>query len=183
MGEPAPEGMTLTAFLDWDDGTDRRYELIAGRPVAMAPPMEVHGTIVSNISGSLLARLPNRYRAVSDAGVVLGDRDDTFYVTDIAVSCSPIEPGSRWATEPVVLIEVLSPSTRKHDRAVKLPDYRQVPSVQEIVLVSSESRRVEHWHREADGWRVTDLIGDAEIRLDSIDVIVPFDAVYRSLGF
>ena len=182
MGEPAPEGMTLATFLDWDDGTDRRYELIGGRPVAMAPPMEAHATAVANIITALGTRLPDRCRVMSDAGVVPADRDDTFYVTDVAVSCSPIEPGSRWATEPVVLIEVLSPSTRKHDRGVKLPDYRDVTSVQDIVLVSCESRRIEHWHREEGGWRVTDLIGDAEIRLDSIDVTLPFEALYRSLG-
>ena len=41
--------MSLAEFLEWDDGTDTRYELIDGRPVAMAPPAEAHGTIVANI--------------------------------------------------------------------------------------------------------------------------------------
>ena len=182
MAEPAIEGMTLAEFLDWDDGTDRRYELIAGRPVAMAPPMEVHGTVVANIVAALVGRLPDQCRVVAQGGVVLADRNDTYYVADIAVSCSKLEPTSRWTSEPVVLFEVLSPSTRQQDRAVKVPDYRQVASVQDIVLVSCDSRRVEHWHRQGEGWRVTDLIGDAELRLESIGVTLPLESLYRSLA-
>ena len=174
--------MTLESFLDWDDGTDRRYELIAGRPMAMAPPAEAHGTVVANIIGALASRLPDRCRVVSEAGVVLAGRNDTYYQADIAVSCSPIGPDSRWATNPVVLIEVLSPSTQAHDRGTKLPDYREVPSVQDIVLVSSDSRRVEHWHRADDGWHVRDLIGDAELNLDSVGVSLPFETIYRAIG-
>ena len=182
MAEPALEGMTLDTFLDWDDGTDCRYELIAGRPVAMARPNEKHATLVASITIALGNRLSEKCRVLTEAGVVLSSRNDSYYQADIAVSCSPLGPDSRWTTDPVVLIEVLSPSTRAHDRSTKLPDYRDVPSVQEIVLVSSDSRRVEHWHRQDGGWHVRDLIGDAELRLDSIGVSVPFETIYHAIG-
>ena len=50
MAEPAEKRMSLAAFLEWDDGTDARYELLDGRIVAMAPPIEAHGTIVANLA-------------------------------------------------------------------------------------------------------------------------------------
>ena len=50
MAEPAEQGMSLAAFLEWDDGTDTRYELIDGRPRAMVPPTLAHGTIVANLA-------------------------------------------------------------------------------------------------------------------------------------
>ncbi|MGH6920882.1 MAG: Uma2 family endonuclease, partial [Geminicoccaceae bacterium] len=53
MAEPAEKRMSLAAFLEWDDGTDTRYELIDGRIVAMAPPVEAHGMIVANIVAAI----------------------------------------------------------------------------------------------------------------------------------
>jgi Uma2 family endonuclease len=47
MAEPAEKRWTVEEFLAWDDGTDRRYELVAGQIVAMAPPSEAHATIAS----------------------------------------------------------------------------------------------------------------------------------------
>ena len=49
MAEPAAQRMSLAEFLEWDDGTDTRYELIDGRPRPMAPPIEAHGTTVANL--------------------------------------------------------------------------------------------------------------------------------------
>ena len=69
--------MTLDAFLDLDDGTDRRYELIGWRPVAMAPPNERHGTLVASIIVALGSRLPQNCRVLTEAGVVLSSRNDT----------------------------------------------------------------------------------------------------------
>ena len=52
MAEPAGKRWTLEEFLTWDDGTDRRYELVEGHVVAMAPPSEAHGTIVANLTAN-----------------------------------------------------------------------------------------------------------------------------------
>ena len=47
MASPAPKRMTIAEFLEWDDGTDRRYELLDGVPVMMAPSLEAHGELVA----------------------------------------------------------------------------------------------------------------------------------------
>ena len=71
--------MTLAAFLDWDDGTDTRYELLDGRIVAMAPPIEAHGTIVANLVAAIHPRLRPPCRVVVEAGIIPADRADTWY--------------------------------------------------------------------------------------------------------
>jgi Uma2 family endonuclease len=83
--------------------------------------------------------------------------------------------------EPVLVVEVLSPSTGQVDRWRKVADYRTLPSVQEILVVFSDERRVEVQRRTPDGWRVEDLIGQAEIALSCCDAPIPLDAVYRDL--
>jgi Uma2 family endonuclease len=50
MAEPAIRHMTLAEFLRWEDGTDTRYELIAGSPVAMAPPTRAHGMLCARLA-------------------------------------------------------------------------------------------------------------------------------------
>jgi Uma2 family endonuclease len=79
MAEAAEKRWTVEAFLAWDDGTDRRYELVDGRIVAMAPPSEAHAAIVSNLNGELRSRLKPPCRVLGEFGVRLPDRDDSFY--------------------------------------------------------------------------------------------------------
>src|SRR5690348_9284930 len=130
MAEPAIRRMTLEEFLRWDDGTDTRYELIGGFPVAMAPPAPAHGMIAARIVARLEEALRTRRpcSAQIEAGILHPDRADTFFVADIAVTCEPYAPGSQSTGEPLLLIEVLSPSTERHDRRIKLPAYQRIGS-------------------------------------------------------
>ena len=165
MTEPAVQRMSLAAFLEWDDGTDTRYELIDGRPLAMAPPLEAHGTIVANLAAAIRPRLTQPCRVVVEAGITPPDRADTWYQADLVVTCARAERGARAISEPRLIVEVLSSSTAAHDRGLKLADHRKIASVEQILLVASEDRHVEVWLRAEDGWKVQDLIGDAAVRL------------------
>ena len=84
--------------------------------------------------------------------------------------------------DPVVVIEVLSPSTSEHDRGRKAYDYRRIPSVREIVLVASEQRHIVIWRRRGSKWEVEDLIGDAALELESVSVRIPAAAIYADSG-
>ena len=184
MAEPAEQlRMTLAEFLDWDDGTDTRYELIDGQVVAMAPPRDAHGTIVMNLGLALGPSLKAPCRMVASAGITRAERDDSFYVADLAVTCD--EPASQRAflPEPRLIIEVLSRSTAAHDHGRKGEDYRRIASVQEILFVSSDERRAVLWRREARRWVIEDFIGEASVRLTSVDALIPLSAVYASVAF
>jgi Uma2 family endonuclease len=181
MASPAPKRMTLAEFLEWDDGTDRRYQLLDGIPMMMAPSLEAHGELALALGAEIRARLNPPCRVIGEAGIVIADRADTYYIADLAVTSAPREPGRRMVVEPVLVIEVLSPATGQVDRWRMVADYRTLPSAQEILVVFSDERRVELQRRTRDGWRVDDLIGKAEIELSCCNGPIPLDAVYRDL--
>ena len=182
MAETAEKLMTLAEFLEWDDGSDTRYELVRGKVVAMAPPSAKHSVIASKIGGALEAGLRRPCYVGMNAGVVRPDRDDTFYEADMVVSCTPLEADMSTIPQPTVVIEVLSPTTAEHDRGGKLYDYRRIASVQEITLVATEQRHVEVWRRRGAKWEVEDLIGDAALELEAVGVGIPFAAIYADSG-
>jgi Uma2 family endonuclease len=182
MADAAEKLMTVAEFLNWDDGTDTRYELIDGRPVAMAPPAAKHSIIASKIGGLLEAGLKEPCYVGTNAGVVRPDRDDLYFVADLVVSCTPVGADTVTIPDPVLVIEVLSPTTAEHDRGGKLPEYRRIGSVQEIVLIASEHRHVEIWRRRGMKWEVEDLIGDATLELDAFSITIPLAAIYVGSG-
>jgi Uma2 family endonuclease len=179
-----PSRMTVEEFLNWDDGTDTRYELVGGEVFAMAPPATSHGTIAVNLAFTVRSRLRRPCRMISEAGILLPSREDTYYQADLMITCTASTPGERIAPDPLVILEVLSPSTSTYDRGAKLPDYRSIPSVQEIVLISSTEMRAEIWHRTSEGWAVTDANGsETVLRLTSVDIEVPLEAIYEGVAF
>jgi Uma2 family endonuclease len=186
MGQAAPRQpsrVTVEEFLVWDDGTDTRHELVCGEIFAMAPPTEAHGTIVTNLAAALRSRLRPPCRAVTEAGVRLAERDDTYYQADLLVTCTPAVPKTIFSTNPTVIFEVLSPSTASYDRGTKIPDYRAQPSIQEIVMVSSSEYKAEVWHRTADGWVVADVAGNgAAVHLASLDIVIPLELIYDGVA-
>jgi Uma2 family endonuclease len=174
--------MTLAEFLIWDDGTDARYELVDGRIVSMAPPNDAHGTIVMNIGFEIRRQLRPPCRVRTEAGILRPNRDDTYYVADLGVTCGPPADTRQHLPEPILIVEVLSPSTEDHDRGRKVTDYREIPSLQEILVVSGHQSRVDLWRREGDHWRVEDLIGEASVRLESCNASISLAAIYANVA-
>jgi Uma2 family endonuclease len=173
--------MTVREFLAWDDGTDARYELIDGRPVAMTPPMLAHAAIVGAAAGQLHPKLRPPCRLFVEAGIRVTDREDIYYQADLAVQCEP-NTNPRWLDAPMLIVEVLSPSTAGHDRGRKGFDYRGIPSVREVLFLFTSAVRAEIWRRTGDRWVIEDLIGrEAVLRLDSVDLALPLGAIYGTI--
>jgi Uma2 family endonuclease len=185
MAEPATRPMTLDEFLDWDDGTDTRYELIAGFPVAMAPPAEAHRMrAVRLVSRVVDAALANRRpcNAQIEASVLRPDRADTYFVADIGVTCAPNKRGWQAIEEPILLVEILSPGTERHDRQIKLPAYRQIDSVEEILLIDSQIPYAEILRRDGERWITEPMQGpQATLRLSSVKLSVPMAELYEGI--
>ena len=185
MAEPAVKRMSLDEFLRWDEGTDTRYELIGGFPVAMAPPAEAHSMLavylVSRIDAVLSARRP--CRALIEAGITRPDRADTYFVADIAATCAPIEPGRQATEDPFLIVEILSPSTERHDRRIKLPAYRQIETVQEIMLVASDDAYAEIHRRAGPQW-ITEILrgGEAVLSLASVPIEIRLSNLYEGIA-
>jgi Uma2 family endonuclease len=184
MSDPARRLMTLEEFLRWDDGTDTRYELIGGFPVAMAPPARAHGLI----GARLVARLEEGLRrrrpcsAQIEAGILHPDRANTFFVADVAVTCAPFEAGDQSVKDPILLLEILSPSTERHDRRVKLPAYQRIGSLREIVLIDSNTPYAELYQRQGNFWTVQFIQGTENVlTLASIDLEISMAELYDGI--
>ena len=182
MADAGARPLNVAEVLAWDDGTDRRYELVRGEPVAMAPPSVGHGELVVNLAALLKTSLRRPCAAIAEAGVRIPGRDDRYYQADLAVRCAKSSIGEQQLTEPVLIIEVLSPSTAARDRGTKLPDYRTIPSLMGILLVSSWERRVELWRREGELWTVEDLFGEGVARVPALGIELPLAAIYDAIA-
>ena len=180
MGEPAAKLMTVDEFLRWEDGTDRRFELSQGQLVLMAPAARPHRALAARIAQHLNNRLRLPCLAESEAGILLPWSGHDFYVADLAVSCTPLGR-ELWCPDPVLIVEIPSPSTEGLDRTVKLRAYRRLPSVQDILLVSSVEVAVEHYARADDRWHFRDLGSGDGIRLAGLGIELPVDALYAGL--
>lgn len=184
MAKAALKPMTVAEFLRWEDGTDTRYELLGGEPVAMAPPAVAHGVLASRLAARVDAALRARPScfAQSEAGIARPDRDDTCYAADLAVTCTPLQPGQPLMTDPLLIVEILSPGTVAHDRHTKVPDYRRIASVQEILLIDSERVFAEVLRRNGERWSTEIVQGrDAALSLPSIALSVPMADLYDGI--
>jgi len=169
-------------FFDWDDGTDTRYELVTGIPVAKDLPSLNHGELAVAIAAETRARLKPPCRVFAEAGIRLPNRDDVFFQADLAIACGPRTPDGRYLTDPMILFEILSPSTMSHDRGIKASEYRSIPSVREIVLLHSTAVKAEVWRRTDLGWMIEDLEGgDAVLRLTAVGIDLPLAVLYRGI--
>lgn len=183
MAEPAARAMPLEEFLAWDAPGPTSWELYDGHPVAMAPSSDAHGTVVMNLGSLLRARLSPPCRVRGEAGILLPHRGRSFYVADLAVSCRPAEANRSDIPEPLLLTEVLSPSTERNDRRIKLPDYRRIPSVQEILYIDP-TRVYCELHRRLDGerWELVILTDPADaLPLSLCAEPIPLAEVYAAV--
>ena len=184
MAETALKGMTVDEFLQWEDGTDTRYELVDGVVVAMAPPAPAHGIIAVRLGGAIDAALRSRRPCIvqSEAGIVRPDGDDSCYVADLAVTCEPLQVEDRLIRSPVLIVEILSPTTASHDRQRKVADYRQIASVDEILLIDSQTIFAEVLRREGAHW-ITEIVegSAATLTLRSVPVGIPMAELYEGI--
>jgi Uma2 family endonuclease len=173
------ERMRVDAFLDRDDGTDTRYELIDGRVVAMNPPTAPHALLLTSLGAALLARVSSACRVYTGGGARNLADDWTFRVPDIAVSCTPSRKG--WVEAPILVCEILSPSTARLDVTTKLDFYRSLPSIREILVVRTVKRHVTLWRRSDPQWIVEDFIGSALVPLEATTSPLSLDELYAPL--
>ena len=184
-----PTRMTVDEFLVWDfdDVTGRRWQLIDGEPVLMAPAAEVHGAIQGELAGLLRAHListASSCRMIVAPGIVPRiSANENFRVPDLGVTCSPPSQGVM-VPDPVLLVEILSPGNEPKTRS-NIWTYTTIPSVREVLAVRSTRMEVELLRRGDDGnWPASpDVIRPPQaLELISIGSTFPVAAIYRTAG-
>ena len=181
MANPARKLMTVAEFAAYDDGTERRYELIGGELVLMAPPLRRHRVLSARLAQLLNNRLRPPCLAEVEAGIVLPWSANDYYEADVAVSCAPVGR-ELWCPDPLLIVEILSRSTGGKDRDTKLPAYRRLPSVRDILVVATDEALIEHHARDTGGpWDAKELGAGGLIRLDVLGVEIAVDELYTGL--
>lgn len=185
----APARMTVDEFLAWDphDPSGRTWQLMDGEPLAMAPGSDAHGSLQAEIAALLrnhLLEQGSRCRVVAEPGIVPNVRANRNYrVPDLGVTCAS-PSGGQMMPEPVLLIEILSPSNEAETWA-NIWAYASVPTVQEILAVHSTRIEAEYLRRGADGsWpKQPEIIGrTGTLELRSIEFAAALAALYRTTG-
>ena len=181
MGRPL-EHMTAEAFLAWEATQTERHEYFQGDIFAMAGSNERHNQVALNLYAAMRPHLrggPCRAH-LSDIKVDVAEADAYFY-PDLVVICEDRPAGTASiVTAPLLIVEVLSPSTGGYDKTRKFEQYRLLGSLREYVLVDPGSRLVEVYTRVDDTaeWHLKDVRAVGTVRLTSIDLtIMPPEAL------
>jgi Uma2 family endonuclease len=184
MAEAGAKLMTVEEFYRWQLDQDERYELVDGAPrqLRVGPgASNVHDTIIVNCIIELGNRLRGRPCRVASAATALRTSIRTSRRPDVTVDCAPPDSGSYEAHRPTIVVEVLSPLTRKIDRFTKLEEYRRHPNLRHILLIDPDSVAAKLYSR-ADGgeWSDAALTGrGAVIEFSAIDISLPLGALYE----
>lgn len=184
-----PTRMTVDEFLVWDsdDVTGRRWQLIDGEPVLMAPAADIHGSIqgeLARLIGNHLIATGSPCRVVVAPGIVPRVRSsENFCIPDLGVTFSP-PSGGVMVPEPVLLIEILSPGNEAKTRS-NVWTYTTIPTVREILSVHSSHMEAELLRRDTTGnWPASPEIirPPHDLELACIGFTAPIAAVYRTAG-
>jgi Uma2 family endonuclease len=184
MSRPAAiSRMSYAEYLEFERSSELKHEYLRGEVFAMAGGTPEHARLAANVIGELRTALRGRPCSVftADARVRIEITDRTTY-PDVTVVCgrlehAPDDPDS--ITNPVVIVEILSDATEAEDRGEKFAHYRRLASLREYVLVSQRARRLEVYRRRDDRWLLDEAGGGEPLRLESIDVVLSVDEVYR----
>ena len=180
--------MTAAEFLAWqpDEHPERRWQLVDGEPVCMAPASENHGAIQAEAAFLLAAHLREHRpdcRVIAAPGVLPRVRTGINHrIPDLGVTCVPPATGRQFIADPVLLVEVLSPSNEPVTR-LNVWAYVTVPSVAEILLPGGAQVEAELLRRGADGsWPEAPLMVGPEddLELASIGFRAPLRSFYRT---
>ena len=181
---PSSQSMTVAEYLEWEPQQDLRYEFVWGQVQATTGDTIPHNLIALNLYSALRAQVRERgCRAfVSDVKLQVNDAG-LYRYPDVMVSCDERDREVRHLIRyPTLIVEVLSPGTEALDRGNKFAEYRQLSTLQEYVLVSSEKVSVECFRRrEGSFWVSQPYEDNDEIALESVDLRCPIDLLYEDV--
>jgi len=182
MNAPAIKRLTLSEFLAWSETQEGRgYELVRGQIIAMAPERAEHVQAKRRAANALEAAIQGAGLTCETFvdGLAVAVDEETSYVPDALVNCGEeIGPDSLIAPNPIIVVEVLSPSTRGIDKTTKLADYFRVPGLSHYVIVDLGRRHVVHYRRQSGGLVTVAVINDGEVRFDPPGISVAVSSFF-----
>lgn len=175
---------TADEYLAWEMARPDRHEYVDGEVFAMSGAEDRHATVALNLAFALRTHLKGGpCRAyVSQVRLHVAASNAYFY-PDLMVTCDPADAANRLVkSAPLLVVEVLSPSTGACDRGDKFAHYRRIARLQEYVLIDIDRRATDVYRKGADGlWVLHPFSGDAAVELASVALTVPAAELFADL--
>lgn len=174
-------------YLERERKAETRSEYIRGEIFAMAGASVRHGRIVGNLVRELGNGLRDSRCEVFSTDLRLAVTEASMYTyPDVMVICGdPAGPEDDMVSSAVVIVEVLSPSSKDYDRGQKFQYYRMLPSLREYMTVAQDEIHVERYVRgDAGEWTLTDFWQlDDSLEFRSLEIAVKLSEIYRRVDF
>lgn len=185
VGEGEPRLMTYAAYLEAEACSEHKHEYLCGEVYAMAGETPEHAALIAAVSAELSLGLRGHpCRVYSSELRVRVEATDLSTYPDITVVCGALETASddpNAATNPVLLVEVLSDSTEAYDRGDKFAHYRRLENLREYLLVSQSKPLLESYRKNAEGvWTLAEASAGEVLTLAAVEgVRLDVDGLYR----
>jgi Uma2 family endonuclease len=172
-------------FFTWVAGQQERFELVEGEIVMMAGAGRRHDRIVVNLTAAVPSQVRTGTCQTFTSDTYVATSPSTRRMADLGVDCGEPAEDSLTADKPMLLIEVLSPTTGGFDVTVKLAEYQSLPSMEYILFVDTEMPTAHLYFRGKDGrWEDSVIKGlDATIDLAKLNVVMKLAEIYDGLQF
>ncbi|MET0753934.1 MAG: Uma2 family endonuclease [Pyrinomonadaceae bacterium] len=179
--------ISIEDYLEGEKTSQIKHEYVSGEVYAMAGASDKHHRISANLFKKLDSHLENSECEAFMAEMKLKVNEDTFYYPDVFVACDKPAKSAYQRETPVLIIEVISPSTRQIDRREKLRAYQQMESVQEYLIIEQDKVHIELHRRQPDGRWITYFYNtgdfDEQIRFESVDLTTNLEEIYSRVKF
>jgi len=183
--QPRPDSpRTLEHFRIWHERQPEVWEFLDGIPRLMAPGSKAHTLIKTNVGGALRESLRSTGCIVLVDGAIVEVQGSSL-IPDVVVTCAPLDFATPRVDEPVIIVEVMSPSSETDDIGRKLALYLKIPSLRHYLVVDQDRRQIVHHERQGDrgGNFLTNIAPADPLRLEPPGVALSLDAIYAGLPF
>ncbi len=184
---PYPQPISIRDYLTGEQSAKRKHEFVDGVVYAMVGATNAHNRIATNATGILHSQLRGRPCQVfnSDTKIrVRQSRGTRFYYPDLSVSCRPNPSTDTFQDAPIMIVEVLSESTRRVDEREKMEAYLSIDSLCIYILVEQSTAAAQLYRRVEDGFARESYVGlDTIIPIPEIDCQMSLAEVYDQVEF
>ena len=176
---------TVEQYLVLERYSTVKHEYHGGYVYALGGGSQAHSQIAGNTLTLLRTGVRGSGCRALNPDIKIRQSPDDYVYADAVVTGDPRDdvPGQDWIDYPTLVVEVLSPSTERYDRAGKFEGYKNSPTFREYVLVEYRRREVEVWRRDDAGtWNLTTYGPGDDVALESVPLTLPMDLIYEDSG-
>ena len=182
MSQTLAQPTTIEQFLAWEERQELRHEFDGVRVLAMTGGTGGHAAIQAGLLRSLGVHLDGKPCQVYGSELKIKMANSVRY-PDAFVTCPPVSPKATFAAQPLVIFEILSPSTGSDDLGGKRLEYQAVASLQRYVVLAQTHRVAHVFQRRGEGWDVEVYLGaDAVLDMPEIGISLPLADIYQGIA-